>query len=56
VRALNSSWGRCAPISADDEGDKESEEMRNIAAQRMTPAQLAEAHRLAREWKPKAER
>ncbi len=26
---------------------------RDIVAERMTPAQIAEAHRLAREWKPK---
>ncbi len=26
---------------------------RNIVAKRMTPAQIAEAQKLAREWKPK---
>ena len=28
---------------------------RDIAAEKMTPAQIAEAQRLAREWKPKKE-
>jgi hypothetical protein len=28
---------------------------KDIAASRMTPAQIAEAQRLAREWKPKKE-
>jgi hypothetical protein len=27
--------------------------MRNKIAAKMTPGQIAEAHRLAREWKPK---
>ncbi len=30
-------------------------ENRDIIAERMTPAQIAEAQRLAREWKPKPE-
>jgi hypothetical protein len=38
-----------APASERDEAIK----MRNIAASRMTPAQIAEAQKLAREWKPK---
>ena len=29
---------------------------RDIVAAKMTPAQIAEAQRLAREWKPKSER
>jgi TPR repeat protein len=29
---------------------------RDIAASKMTPAQIAEAQRLAREWKPKMEK
>ncbi len=33
----------------------ESAKNRNIVAKRMTPAQMAEAQRLAREWKPKKE-
>jgi TPR repeat protein len=28
---------------------------RNIAASKMTPAQIAEAQKMAREWKPKSE-
>jgi len=31
-------------------------ENRNIVAAKMTPAQIAEAQKLAREWKPKPER
>jgi TPR repeat protein len=37
-----------APASERDEAIK----MRNVAASDMTPAQIAEAQRLAREWKP----
>jgi TPR repeat protein len=33
-----------------------AEKFRNIAASKMTPAQIAEAQRLALEWKPKMER
>jgi hypothetical protein len=31
-------------------------EARDFTASKMTPAQIAEAQRLAREWKPKPER
>jgi uncharacterized protein len=34
--------------------NKGAAETRNLAAARMTPAQIAEAQRLAREWKPKS--
>src|SRR5215510_1422578 len=34
-------------------GENRSAEARDALAQRMTPAQIAEAQRLAREWKPK---
>src|SRR5215469_1269834 len=34
-------------------GEKRSAETRDALAQKMTPAQIAEAQRLAREWKPK---
>ena len=34
-------------------GDKDAVENRRIIAAKMTPAQLAEAQKLAREWKPK---
>jgi len=37
-------------------GDPEHLKSRNFVAERMTPAQIAEAQRLAREWKPKRER
>ena len=35
------------------QGETRSAEARDALAQRMTPAQIAEAQRLAREWKPK---
>ncbi len=35
------------------QGEKESVKARDIIAKLMTPAQIAEAQRLAREWKPK---
>ena len=34
-------------------GDTSAGELRDILAQKMTPEQIAEAQRLAREWKPK---
>ena len=34
-------------------GDKPSAELRDASAKQMTPAQIAEAQKLAREWKPK---
>jgi uncharacterized protein len=37
-------------------GDRLSERDRDIVAAQMTPAQIAEALKLAREWKPKPER
>ncbi len=46
-------------LSPDDERDGLAEERdqavkdRDLAASKMTPAQIAEAQRLAREWKPK---
>ncbi len=36
-------------------GHPKSAKLRDAVAKRMTPAQLAEAKRLAREWKPKKE-
>jgi len=36
------------------QGDANAIKNRDIIAQRMTPAQIAEAQKLAREWKPKA--
>jgi TPR repeat protein len=38
------------------QGVQPAAENRDIAARRMTPAQIAEAQKLAREWKPKLER
>ena len=35
------------------QGDKDARESRDSLAKKMTPAQIAEAQRLAREWKPK---
>jgi len=35
------------------QGDKKAEKLRKQLAKLMTPAQIAEAQRLAREWKPK---
>jgi len=34
-------------------GDEEAIKARDSIAERMTPAQIAEAQKLAREWKPK---
>jgi uncharacterized protein len=34
------------------QGYEDAEKNRDIAARRMTPAQISEAERLAREWKP----
>lgn len=38
---------------SDAEGREEAEKNRDLAASKMTPIQIAEAQRLAREWKPK---
>ena len=38
------------------QGTKGAAEWRELIAARMTPAQIAEAQKLAREWKPKPER
>ncbi len=37
------------------QGSENAVEFRDLLEKRMTPAQLAEAQRLAREWKPKGE-
>jgi uncharacterized protein len=37
-------------------GYEDARELRDDLANRMTPAQIAEAQRLVREWKPKPER
>ncbi len=36
------------------QGNKEALKLRDLMAEKMTPAQLADAQRLAREWKPKS--
>jgi hypothetical protein len=41
-------WYNLAAVS----GDAKSVKNRDLLAQKMTPAQIAEAQRLAREWKP----
>jgi TPR repeat protein len=41
-------WWNLAAVS----GDEDAIGNRNIVAEDMTPAQLAEAQKLAREWKP----
>ena len=35
------------------QGEKDTGELRDGLAKQMTPAQIAEAQKLAREWKPK---
>ncbi len=35
------------------QGDEQARKSRDIVAEKMTPAQRADAQRLAREWKPK---
>ncbi len=37
------------------QGHETAKQNRDLAAERMTPDQIAEAQRLAREWQPKAE-
>ena len=37
-------------------GDAAAVKNRDLIAKKMTPAQIAEAQKLAREWKPKPER
>jgi TPR repeat protein len=38
------------------QGYPSAEDHRDTLAKKMTPAQIAEAQRLAREWKPKSEK
>jgi hypothetical protein len=35
---------------------RDAQELRDTLSRKMTPAQIAEAQHLAREWKPKSER
>jgi uncharacterized protein len=47
-------WYNLAASDAQDAvGSETSSQMRDLVAAKMTPAQVAEAQRLAREWKPK---
>lgn len=47
-------WSNLAASRASTQEDRDMAlEMRNLVETKMTPAQLAEAQRLAREWKPK---
>ncbi len=41
-------WWNLAAVSGDEDAIKN----RDIVAKKMTPAQIAEAQKLAREWKP----
>jgi len=45
-----------ASIAAGASGASGDRQVRDIVARSMTPRQIVEAQRLAREWKPKAER
>jgi uncharacterized protein len=38
------------------QGDEDAAQNRDIIAQRMTSAQIGEAEKLAREWRPKPQR
>ena len=46
-------WFNLAASRLEAEKRNEAVKNRDIIASRMTPAQIAEAQRLAREWKPK---
>jgi hypothetical protein len=48
-------WRTCGSIWLPRRGHEEAVKGRDISTRRMTPDQIAEAQRLAREWKPKAE-
>ena len=43
-------WGMFDSIAAAHGGDKKAKENRDIAANRMTPADISKAQKLAREW------
>jgi hypothetical protein len=46
-------WVNIAASRANGEDAERYVKLRDAAAAQMTPAQIAEAQRLAREWKPK---
>jgi uncharacterized protein len=49
-------WYNLAAARSTGEDQKRSSRMRDSLAAKMTPAQIAEAQRLAREWKPAAQK
>jgi hypothetical protein len=53
---LNLSEVRAAQIEGGQKVARDAREMRDTLERKMTPAQIAEAQHLAREWKPKPER
>jgi TPR repeat protein len=53
---LNLSDARAAQIEGGQKLARDAQEMRDALARKMTPAEIAEAQHLAREWKPKLER
>jgi uncharacterized protein len=48
-------WLSLAALRGSGEEQKQFTNARDVAAKKMTPEQIAEAQRLAQEWKPKAE-
>jgi hypothetical protein len=48
-------WFNLAVSALEGKGRNDAEKIRDLVASKMTPAQIAEAERLAREWKPKKE-
>jgi TPR repeat protein len=46
-------WFNLAVSALEGKGRNDAEKIRDLVASKMTPAQIAEAERLAREWKPK---
>jgi len=46
-------WSNLSASRSQGKGHEESVHNRDLVEKRMTPAQVAEAQRLAREWKPK---
>jgi uncharacterized protein len=53
---LDLSAARTAQIEGAQKLARDAQELRDTLARKMTPAQIAEAQHLAREWKPKPER
>ena len=53
---LDLSAARAAQIEGAQKLARDAQELRDTLSRKMTPAQIAEAQHLAREWKPKSER